>query len=163
MKELAVRLEKALNDYGVEGQVTEIHPGPVVTMYEFVPGAGHHASAKIASLSRRPGHGAARPSRCASWRPSRARRAVGIEMPNRDARNRLPEGDLRRRRVPARRRQAAAGARQGHRGPHRGRATWPRCRTCSSPAPPAPARSVVDQRHDHCRMLYRARPATRCA
>ena len=33
-------LEKKLLDYGVEGRVTEIHPGPIITMYEFEPAAG---------------------------------------------------------------------------------------------------------------------------
>ncbi len=31
-------LEKKLKDFGVEGEVVEICPGPVVTMYEFAPG-----------------------------------------------------------------------------------------------------------------------------
>ncbi len=33
-------LEKKLLDYGVEGRITEIHPGPIITMYEFEPAAG---------------------------------------------------------------------------------------------------------------------------
>ena len=33
-------LEKKLMDYGVEGKVVEIHPGPVITMYEFQPAPG---------------------------------------------------------------------------------------------------------------------------
>ena len=33
-------LEKKLLDFGVEGKVTEIHPGPVVTMYEYEPASG---------------------------------------------------------------------------------------------------------------------------
>ena len=43
MLALADKLQKTLADYGVKGTVAEIHPGPVVTMYEFVPGAGHQA------------------------------------------------------------------------------------------------------------------------
>ncbi len=34
MLALAERLQKTLADYGVKGQVVQIHPGPVVTMYE---------------------------------------------------------------------------------------------------------------------------------
>ncbi|MBI1909299.1 MAG: DNA translocase FtsK 4TM domain-containing protein [Deltaproteobacteria bacterium] len=33
-------LERKLLDYGVEGRVTEIHPGPIITMYEFEPAPG---------------------------------------------------------------------------------------------------------------------------
>jgi S-DNA-T family DNA segregation ATPase FtsK/SpoIIIE len=33
-------LEKKLKDFGVSGQVTTVHPGPVITMYEFEPGSG---------------------------------------------------------------------------------------------------------------------------
>ena len=43
-------LERKLADYGVEGRVVEIHPGPVITMYEFLPGPGIKVS-KIAGLS----------------------------------------------------------------------------------------------------------------
>jgi len=33
-------LEKKLKDFGVGGQVTTVHPGPVITMYEFEPASG---------------------------------------------------------------------------------------------------------------------------
>ncbi len=33
-------LEKKLKDFGVSGQVATVHPGPVITMYEFEPGSG---------------------------------------------------------------------------------------------------------------------------
>jgi DNA segregation ATPase FtsK/SpoIIIE, S-DNA-T family len=33
-------LEKKLQDFGVGGQVTTVHPGPVITMYEFEPASG---------------------------------------------------------------------------------------------------------------------------
>ena len=33
-------LENKLKDFGVTGKVTEVHPGPVVTMYEFEPAPG---------------------------------------------------------------------------------------------------------------------------
>ena len=43
-------LEKKLADFGVEGEVTEVSPGPVITMYEFKPAPGIKIS-KIVSLS----------------------------------------------------------------------------------------------------------------
>jgi S-DNA-T family DNA segregation ATPase FtsK/SpoIIIE len=45
------QLENKLRDYGVQGQVVAVHPGPVVTMYEFQPAAGIKLS-KISSLRR---------------------------------------------------------------------------------------------------------------
>ena len=49
-KENAGTLEKKLKNYKVEGRVTEIHPGPVVTMYEFKPAPGVKIS-QVANLS----------------------------------------------------------------------------------------------------------------
>lgn len=46
----AERLVHALKTFKIEGRVTEIHPGPVVTMFEFEPAPGVRIS-KIASLS----------------------------------------------------------------------------------------------------------------
>jgi len=43
-------LEQKLADFGVTGRVTEIHPGPVITLYEFEPGPGIKVS-KIMGLS----------------------------------------------------------------------------------------------------------------
>lgn len=48
--EMARKLEEKLSNYGVKGEVTEIHPGPVVTMFEFRPAPGIRIS-KIANLS----------------------------------------------------------------------------------------------------------------
>lgn len=42
-------LERTLLDYKIEGKVTEIHPGPVITMYEFAPARGTKLS-KIVNL-----------------------------------------------------------------------------------------------------------------
>ncbi len=50
LKDNAVRLVDKLAAYGVRGRVDEIHPGPVVTMYEFEPQSGTKIS-KMASLS----------------------------------------------------------------------------------------------------------------
>jgi S-DNA-T family DNA segregation ATPase FtsK/SpoIIIE len=46
----AVRLVEALKTFKIDGRVTEIHPGPVVTMYEFEPAPGVRIS-KIAGLA----------------------------------------------------------------------------------------------------------------
>jgi S-DNA-T family DNA segregation ATPase FtsK/SpoIIIE len=43
-------LEKKLRDFGVAGEVTEVKPGPVVTMYEFSPAPGVKVN-KISGLS----------------------------------------------------------------------------------------------------------------
>jgi S-DNA-T family DNA segregation ATPase FtsK/SpoIIIE len=50
LRAAADRLIKTLRDYTIDGRVVEIHPGPVVTTYEFVPAAGTKLS-KIARLS----------------------------------------------------------------------------------------------------------------
>jgi len=43
-------LEKKLEDYGVKGEVVEVHPGPVITTYELAPAPGVKVQ-KIANLS----------------------------------------------------------------------------------------------------------------
>jgi S-DNA-T family DNA segregation ATPase FtsK/SpoIIIE len=43
-------LEKKLKDFGVAGRCVTVHPGPVITMYEFEPGAGIKVN-RIVSLS----------------------------------------------------------------------------------------------------------------
>jgi len=43
-------LEKKLSDYGVEGKVVEVRPGPVITVYEFEPAPGVKVS-RIVNLS----------------------------------------------------------------------------------------------------------------
>jgi len=50
LQENARRLVQTLADFGVQGSVVEIRPGPVITMYEFQPAAGTKIS-KIAGLS----------------------------------------------------------------------------------------------------------------
>lgn len=73
-------LEKKLLDFQVEGRVTEIHPGPVVTMYEFEPASGVKVN-KIVNLeddlSLAMG---GRLVRIVAPLPNKA--AVGIEIPN---------------------------------------------------------------------------------
>ena len=43
-------LTQTLKSFSIEGRVTEIHPGPVITMYEFAPGPGIKV-ARIVSLA----------------------------------------------------------------------------------------------------------------
>jgi S-DNA-T family DNA segregation ATPase FtsK/SpoIIIE len=82
LKASSLLLESKLKDYGVEGRVTEIHPGPVVTMYEFEPAAGVKVNkitnlADDLSLSM-----GGRPVRIVAPLPGKP--AVGIEVPNND-------------------------------------------------------------------------------
>jgi len=73
-------LEKKLLDFGVEGRITEIHPGPVITMYEFEPAPGVKVN-KIVNLeddlSLTMG---GKSVRIIAPLPGKA--AVGIEIPN---------------------------------------------------------------------------------
>jgi len=73
-------LEKKLKDYGVDGQVIAVTPGPVVTMYEFEPAAGIKVSS-IVNLS----DDLALALRATSIRiiaPIPGKAVVGIEVPN---------------------------------------------------------------------------------
>jgi S-DNA-T family DNA segregation ATPase FtsK/SpoIIIE len=75
-------LEKKLMDYGIEGRVTQVHPGPVVTMYEFEPAAGVKVN-RIVNLS----DDLALAMRAMSVRivaPIPGKSVVGIEIPNRN-------------------------------------------------------------------------------
>jgi S-DNA-T family DNA segregation ATPase FtsK/SpoIIIE len=76
----ARRLEKKLMDFGVHGEVAEILPGPVITMYEYKPAPGVKIS-KISGLS----DDLALALRAQSIRivpniPGKG--AIGIEIPN---------------------------------------------------------------------------------
>ncbi|MBN1832881.1 MAG: DNA translocase FtsK 4TM domain-containing protein [Deltaproteobacteria bacterium] len=76
----ARRLEKKLADYGVQGEVSEIHPGPVITMYEYKPAPGVKIS-KVAGLSDDLALALRAPSiRIVAPIPGKA--AIGIEIPN---------------------------------------------------------------------------------
>jgi len=76
----ARRLQKKLADFGVQGEVMEILPGPVITMYEFKPAPGVKIS-KVASLA----DDLALTLRASSIRivaPIPGKAAIGIEIPN---------------------------------------------------------------------------------
>lgn len=82
LKMSAKILEKKLKDFQIDGQVTEIHPGPVITMYEFQPAPGVklsriHGLTDDLSLAM-----GGRPVRIVAPLPNKA--AVGIEIPNHD-------------------------------------------------------------------------------
>ncbi|MBC8417299.1 MAG: DNA translocase FtsK [Desulfobacteraceae bacterium] len=76
----ARRLERKLSDFGVDGEVIEILPGPVITMYEYKPAPGIKIS-KVANLS----DDLALTLRAQSIRivaPIPGKAAIGIEIPN---------------------------------------------------------------------------------
>lgn len=80
LKDNAAKLVEKLAAYGVRGRVDEIHPGPVVTMYEVEPESGTKIS-KIASLSDDLAMAlAAQKVRIVAPIPGKAR--VGFELPN---------------------------------------------------------------------------------
>ncbi len=82
LKKQSQYLEKKLLDFEVEGKVTAIHPGPVITMYEFEPAVG----TKINQISNLEDDLAlalgGRSVRVITHIPGKA--AVGVEVPNRD-------------------------------------------------------------------------------
>ena len=77
-------LEQKLADFGVEGRVVEVQPGPVVTMYKFEPGSGIKVS-QIVNLA----DDLSMALRAAAVRiqaPVPGEAVVGIEVPNQKAR-----------------------------------------------------------------------------
>ena len=73
-------LERKLREFGVEGEVVQVSPGPVITMYEFAPAAGVKVN-KIANLQ----DDLALVMRALSVRivaPIPGKAVVGIEVPN---------------------------------------------------------------------------------
>ena len=73
-------LEKKLLDYGIEGKVTQVHPGPVVTLYEFEPAAGVKVN-RIVNLSDDLAL-AMRAMRVRIVAPIPGKSTVGVEIPN---------------------------------------------------------------------------------
>ncbi len=81
LRQNAQQLMTILEDFGIKGEITQVRPGPVVTLYELIPAPGIKASRVIgladdiarsmSALSTRiaviPGHN-----------------AIGIELPNKD-------------------------------------------------------------------------------
>lgn len=80
LHELSRKLVAKLHDFGVEGKVVAIRPGPVITMFEFEPAAGIRIS-KIENLE----NDIAMALRAQSVRvvaPIPGRGVVGVEVPN---------------------------------------------------------------------------------
>lgn len=80
LMERARFLEQKLREFGVEGEVVQVAPGPVITMYEFAPAAGVKVN-KIANLQ----DDLALVMRALSVRivaPVPGKAVVGIEVPN---------------------------------------------------------------------------------
>ena len=73
-----------LADFGIEGRVTEIHPGPVVTTFEVEPAAG----VKVNQIVSREDDLALalRAQRIRILAPIPGKGAVGVEIPNRKRR-----------------------------------------------------------------------------
>ncbi len=74
-------LEQKLGDFGVQGRVVEVQPGPVVTMYKYEPGSGVKVS-QIVNLA----DDLSMALRAATVRiqaPVPGEAVVGIEVPNR--------------------------------------------------------------------------------
>jgi DNA segregation ATPase FtsK/SpoIIIE, S-DNA-T family len=72
-------LEQVLNDYGVNGSITEIRPGPVVTLYELEPAPGTKSSRVIGLADD-----IARSMSVVAVRIATVpgRNVIGIELPN---------------------------------------------------------------------------------
>ncbi|MBN2714588.1 MAG: DNA translocase FtsK [Deltaproteobacteria bacterium] len=82
LQENAVKLMDVLADFGITGEVKEIHPGPVVTMFEFQPRSGTKLS-KIGSLSNEIAM-ALEVTRVRIVAPIPGKNAVGFELPNKE-------------------------------------------------------------------------------
>ena len=80
LKQNAQRLTQTLRHYGIEGQVREIRPGPIITMYEYVPAPGIKIS-KIANLADDLAM-SMEALRVRIVAPIPGKGAVGIEIPN---------------------------------------------------------------------------------
>ncbi len=76
------QIETKLKDFGILGRVTEVHPGPVITLFEFEPAAGVKVG-RIAALS----DDLSMTLRAVSVRivaPIPGKGTVGIEVPNKN-------------------------------------------------------------------------------
>lgn len=79
LRKNAELLQNVLNDFNVQGEIVSIHPGPVVTLYEFEPAPGTK-SARVISLADDIARSMSAISvRCAVVP---GRNVIGIELPN---------------------------------------------------------------------------------
>lgn len=82
LREKAEQIEAKLRDFNIAGRVTQVHPGPVITLFEFEPAAGVKVG-RIAALQ----DDLAMSLRASSIRiiaPIPKRGTVGIEVPNKN-------------------------------------------------------------------------------
>ena len=77
--ENSMLIEKKLQDFDVEGKITQVHPGPIVTMFEFEPAPGIKIN-RVVSLS----DDLALSLKAQSVRvsPIAGKATIGIEVPN---------------------------------------------------------------------------------
>ncbi len=86
----AIKLEKTLSEYGVEGKIVGFSSGPIVTLFEFVPNAGIKSS-KVIGLSDDIARAMSSISARISTQPGKT--SLGIEIPN-NKRESVLFGDL---------------------------------------------------------------------
>ena len=72
-------IEKKLDDFGVEGKIAKVNPGPIVTMYEFEPAPGVKIN-RIVSLSE--DLALALKAQSVRVAPIPGRAVIGVEVPN---------------------------------------------------------------------------------
>lgn len=79
LKDNALRLKEVLEDFGVRGDITNVRPGPVVTLYELIPAPGIKSSRVIGLADD-----IARSMSAVSARVAviPGRNVIGIELPN---------------------------------------------------------------------------------
>ncbi|MDC3186735.1 DNA translocase FtsK 4TM domain-containing protein [Pelagibacteraceae bacterium] len=77
--EAAIKLEKTLSEYGVDGKIIGFSSGPIVTLFEFVPNAGIKSS-KVIGLSDDIARAMSSFSARISTQPGKT--SLGIEIPN---------------------------------------------------------------------------------
>jgi len=80
LKVLAATLQQKLADFGIKGEVTAIRPGPVITIFEYLPAPG----VKVASIARLQDDiaMAMKALRVRIVAPIPGKGVVGIEIPN---------------------------------------------------------------------------------
>ena len=129
-------VELKLKDFGVEVEVVAVQPGPVVTRYEMRPAPGVKVS-QISGLAKDLARSLSAISvRVVEVIPGKS--VMGLEIPN-EKREIVTLGEIIKskayddvpRRWPSRSARTSAARRCAR--------ISPRCRTCSSPAPPARA------------------------
>ena len=136
LQENARELEGVLQDFGVKGEITNVRPGPVVTLYELEPAPGTKSSRVIGLADD-----IARSMSAISARVAvvPGRNAIGIELPNERREVVLLRELLETPRLPGHRGKAWRSRSARISAASRSSPTCRACRICSSPAPPARA------------------------